>query len=168
MTVQEKQQRRSLFAARVRAKKNGSSAFDNNQIMEFECLLLCQKKTLTEELKGLSGEIEKELSVALGSSQYGSNHIADKNPEISDVKETMAMNRLKRIRKIDEALRRIKDGTYGICLDCGEAIGVKRLQATPIADLCVDCKEKKERMEKFRRGASRNQRGSYPQTAAAF
>ena len=54
----------------------------------------------------------------------------------------------KLIRKIDEALKRIDDGTYGYCLETGEPIGVKRLEARPVATLSVEAQERRERREK--------------------
>jgi RNA polymerase-binding protein DksA len=47
--------------------------------------------------------------------------------------------------KIDAALRRIDDGTYGICENCGQPIGEERLEAMPWATLCIDCKRREER-----------------------
>ncbi len=52
------------------------------------------------------------------------------------------------LRKIDKALKKIEDGEYGICESCGEAIGLKRLEARPVTDLCINCKEEQERREK--------------------
>jgi DnaK suppressor protein len=54
----------------------------------------------------------------------------------------------KLIRKIDEALKRIDDGSYGYCLETGEPIGVKRLEARPVATLSVEAQERRERREK--------------------
>jgi len=57
----------------------------------------------------------------------------------------------KLINKIDKALARIADGTYGYCDDTGEEIGVSRLEARPIATLTVEAQEKHERLEKQHR-----------------
>jgi|SRR5688572_9377636 len=54
----------------------------------------------------------------------------------------------KLIRKIDEALSRIEDGSYGYCIETGEPIGVKRLEARPVATLCIEAQERRERREK--------------------
>ena len=54
----------------------------------------------------------------------------------------------KLIRKIDEALKRIEDGSYGYCLETGEEIGIKRLEARPVATLSVEAQERRERREK--------------------
>ena len=63
--------------------------------------------------------------------------------------EMKAINRqIKLISKIDKALLRIKDETYGFCADTAEPIGLKRLMARPVADLCIAAQEKHEKEEK--------------------
>ena len=57
----------------------------------------------------------------------------------------------KLIGKIDSALRRIEDGSYGYCEDTGEPIGVRRLEARPIATLSVEAQERHERIERTQR-----------------
>jgi DnaK suppressor protein len=57
----------------------------------------------------------------------------------------------KLISKIDAALQRIEDGSYGYCEDTDEPIGVKRLEARPIATLCLEAQERHERMERTHR-----------------
>jgi len=52
------------------------------------------------------------------------------------------------LSKIDRALEKIELGTYGTCLQCGEDIGIPRLQARAVADLCIDCKSEQERLER--------------------
>ena len=54
----------------------------------------------------------------------------------------------KLIRKIEEALKRIEDGTYGYCLETGEEIGIKRLEARPVATLSIEAQERRERRER--------------------
>ena len=64
--------------------------------------------------------------------------------------EMRTVNRqIKLISKIDAALKRIKDGTYGFCEETGEPIGLKRLIARPIATLSIAAQEKHEREEKI-------------------
>ena len=63
--------------------------------------------------------------------------------------EMRAINRqIKLISKIDSALKKIKDGTYGFCEETSEPIGLKRLMARPIATLCIAAQEKHEKDEK--------------------
>ena len=63
--------------------------------------------------------------------------------------EMRAINRqIKLISKIDAALKRIKDGSYGFCQETGDPIGLKRLMARPVATLCIAAQEKHEKEEK--------------------
>ena len=67
----------------------------------------------------------------------------DKNVEMK------AINRqIKLISKIEQALKRIKDDIYGYCAETGEPIGIKRLIARPVAELCIAAQEKHEKEEK--------------------
>tara|TARA_B100001996_G_C18551639_1_gene551048 strand:+ start:353 stop:769 length:417 start_codon:yes stop_codon:yes gene_type:complete len=67
----------------------------------------------------------------------------DKNVEMK------AVNRqIKLIAKIDSALKKINEGTYGFCEETGEPIGIKRLIARPVATLCISAQEKHEKDEK--------------------
>ena len=56
----------------------------------------------------------------------------------------------KLILKIEEALERIEDGSFGICEKCGEDISEQRLKARPVTTHCIDCKKKEETLEKAR------------------
>lgn len=69
----------------------------------------------------------------------------------TDVEQSMRMRLCNRetlyLKKVDEALRRIEEGTFGLCDSCEEEIGLKRLEARPTATLCVSCKEEQEKKE---------------------
>ncbi len=54
------------------------------------------------------------------------------------------------IRKIQAGLQRIEDGSFGVCEECGEEIGVPRLKARPVTKLCINCKSKQEEDEHLR------------------
>lgn len=63
--------------------------------------------------------------------------------------ELRSRNRyLKLISKIDDALKRIEDGEYGYCEETGDPIGIRRLEARPVATLTVEAQERRERLEK--------------------
>lgn len=72
---------------------------------------------------------------------------------VIDLSEDINLRRLATHRevllKIDEALRKLKEGTYGICEDCGEDINTERLKVLPFAIYCRDCQEKREEIEKI-------------------
>jgi DnaK suppressor protein len=96
-------------------------------------------------------------------SQDTLNHLREENwqePDITDraTLETDAALELrtrdryrKLIGKIDAALNRIAEGTYGYCEESGEEIGIKRLEARPIATLSIEAQEKHERLERQHR-----------------
>ena len=64
------------------------------------------------------------------------------------------------LKKIDYALEKIKDKTYGECENCGEQIAVARLKARPVAQLCIDCKTEQESVERRYSDRSAEQRGT--------
>lgn len=96
----------------------------------------------------------------LKESQETIEHLKEENwhePDIADRAsleteagvELRTRNRyLKLISKIDSALRRIEDGSYGYCEVTGEPIGIKRLEARPVATMTVEAQERHEKMEK--------------------
>ena len=108
-----------------------------------------------QKLANWKNEIIKSNSQALYSSDLVNNvsspdiidqasSYTEKNVEIRTVNR-----QIKLISKIDAALQRIKDGTYGFCKETGEPIGLKRLIARPIATLCIAAQEKHEKEEKI-------------------
>ena len=108
------------------------------------------KKKLTE----WKSEIIKSNNQALYNNSLDSNgtsaDIVDQASSYTDKNvEMRAINRqIKLISKIDQALKKIKDDTYGYCAETGEPIGIKRLIARPIATLCIAAQEKHEKEEK--------------------
>ena len=108
------------------------------------------KKKLTE----WKSEIIKTNNEALYNGSLDDNSVSadivDQASSYTDKNvEMKAINRqIKLISKIDSALRKIKDGTYGFCEKTGEPIGVKRLIARPVATLCIAAQEKHEKDEK--------------------
>jgi RNA polymerase-binding protein DksA len=92
------------------------------------------------ELTRRVGEIDSELRKPLS---------ADFSEQAAELENQDALgaienSELQEIRQIQEALRRIADGTYGTCANCGEAIAPKRLEALPTAVTCIACASKGE------------------------
>ena len=108
------------------------------------------KKKLTE----WKSEIIKANNEALYNGSIDDNSVSadivDQASSYTDKNvEMKAINRqIKLISKIESALKKIQDGTYGFCEDTGEPIGIKRLMARPIATLCIAAQEKHEKEEK--------------------
>ncbi|MBI5057718.1 MAG: RNA polymerase-binding protein DksA [Nitrospirae bacterium] len=58
------------------------------------------------------------------------------------------------LKKIEETIERMESGAYGICEECGNEIGIKRLEARPVTTLCIDCKTRQEEEERISEGSS--------------
>ena len=81
----------------------------------------------------------------------GDDRMDDIDQASSDVEQSLRMRLRNRemllIKKVDEALRRIEENTFGLCSSCENEIEMKRLEARPTATLCISCKEDEERRE---------------------
>ncbi len=95
-------------------------------------------KELEARLKVLTGhiaEIDRELRGSLpADSEEQATHL-----ENQDALEGIEKSKLQEIRQIRDALRRIAEGSYGVCANCGEPINPKRLKALPTATRCISC-----------------------------
>ena len=133
-------------------KKTKKKQYIPNNKEKYMCAK--HKKFFKEELISWRKEIIKSnnLSNILNSSDdnTSSADVVDQASSYTD--KTVEMKSLNRSRKligkIDSALRRIKDGTYGYCEETSEPIGLKRLIARPIATLKIEAQEKHEKNEK--------------------
>ena len=114
-----------------------------------------------EEIKK---ELEKQRSVLLaeaglilgGGLNPGSENYSDLGDQATAVADQNFLLRIKEreqklLKKIDEALERISQGTFGICENCGAEISQKRLLARPVTTLCIECKTRQEQEEKIRK-----------------
>ena len=117
---------------------------------------MCEKHKayFKKKLNEWKSEIIKTNNEALYNGSLDDNSVSadivDQASSYTDkTVEMKAINRqIKLISKIDQALTRIKDGTYGFCAETGEPIGLKRLIARPVAELCIAAQEKHEKKEK--------------------
>lgn len=118
---------------------------NERQLEYFKQKLLNWKEDILKESKETLSHLQSETE----------NHpdIADRaSSETDRALELRTRDRQRKlISKIDEALRRIEDGTYGYCEDTGEPIGVARLDARPIATLSLEAQERHERRERVHR-----------------
>ena len=108
------------------------------------------KKKLTEWKKDLVKTNNEALYNSSLDDNSTSADIVDQASSYTEKNvEMRAINRqIKLISKIESALTRIKDGTYGFCEETAEPIGLKRLMARPIATLCIAAQEKHEKEER--------------------
>ena len=108
------------------------------------------KKKLTEWKKDLVKTNNEALyNISLDDNSTSADIVDQASSYTEKNVEMRAINRqIKLISKIDSALKRIKDGTYGFCEETAEPIGIKRLIARPVATLCIAAQEKHEKEEK--------------------
>lgn len=100
-----------------------------------QALLQSAKRTLMEESTFDTDDLPDEIDLA--SSEYNQSMVF----RLRDREKFL-------LKKIEKALARIEDGTFGICERCEEDISIKRLEARPVTTLCIRCKEEQEKKEK--------------------
>lgn len=98
-------------------------------------LLESAKRTLMEESNFDTDDLPDEIDLA--SSEYAQSMVF----RLRDREKFL-------LQKIDRALQRVEDGSFGICERCEEDISPKRLEARPVTSLCIRCKEEQEKKEK--------------------
>ena len=122
--------------------KKGEQYMNKVQLEHFRTILQTWKRDLMEEVDRTVTHMKDEAA-----NPPDPNDRATLESEFSLELRTRDRER-KLIRKIDEALARIEDGSYGYCLETGEEIGIKRLEARPVATLSIEAQERRERREK--------------------
>jgi DnaK suppressor protein len=122
--------------------KRGEAYMNAVQLDHFRNILNGWKRDLMEEVDRTVSHMKDEAA-----NFPDPNDRATQEEEFSLELRTRDRER-KLIRKIDEALKRVEDGSYGYCLETGEEIGVKRLEARPVATLTIEAQERRERRER--------------------
>jgi DnaK suppressor protein len=122
--------------------KRGEQYMSKEQLSHFQQILTSWKRDLMEEVDRTVTHMKDEAA-----NFPDPNDRATQEEEFSLELRTRDRER-KLIRKIEEALKRIEDGSYGYCLETGEEIGIKRLEARPVATLSIEAQERRERRER--------------------
>jgi RNA polymerase-binding protein DksA len=120
------------------------SAIDVNRFRE---VLLEERRRVQAALDNIHEENSGTLTDESGEETAYDNHLAD-TATITYEREldiTLEDNEERLLAEIDAALKRIDEGTYGICTNRGEQIPVERLEALPWTTLCIDCQRERER-----------------------
>ena len=119
---------------------------NQRQLKSFHRLLTTRRQELLEEAER-----------TLGGMTASKENFPDPTDRASLESSRNALLRIrdrerKLLSKIDDALRRIEDGHYGECENCGGTIGLERLRARPVTTFCIDCKSDQEAQERRLRG----------------
>ncbi|MEW5701561.1 MAG: TraR/DksA C4-type zinc finger protein [Candidatus Zixiibacteriota bacterium] len=121
---------------------------NKRDLKKFEELLLAKRAELMGDINHLrKSAMDSTPTEAAGDLSTHAYHMADQGTDAEEREKSFyfASKSGRFLYHIDEALRRISDGTYGKCQSCGGDISVARLEAVPHARLCIACKEKEER-----------------------
>ncbi len=102
--------------------------------------LLTEQAALTKEVSDLNDTIKEE---AVGYSTHPADDGTNAFDQARDL--TLQVNIENVLQLVQDALARFDNGTYGLCLDCGQEIDDARLEAIPYAPLCLSCQSKRER-----------------------
>jgi DnaK suppressor protein len=121
-----------------------SKGLTEKQREQFEKILLKMREELLRSLRGritqkVVPETEKEAGDLFDFATQGRE---------KEYEYALTHRDQEKLYQIDDALRRLKKGEYGLCEECGEPIGFKRLKAMPFARLCVRCQEEEEEYQK--------------------
>lgn len=126
--------------------------FTKKDLERFKRLLLRQRELICEDINSI------EQEAATGSYREGTGELSNVPVHLADISAEsyeqefavgLLQNKGEVAALIDEALRKIEEGTYGICEICGEAIKKSRLQAIPYAQYCIRCQKRVEEGEDF-------------------
>ncbi len=117
--------------------------YSKSTLKKFKELLLNERKQIVEDLDYHKSELNKTITDGAGELSSATYHMADVGTDMAEREKTsmFAHRQAKYLNDIDEALTRVENESYGVCIICGDLIEEGRLQAAPIAKYHVPCKE---------------------------
>ena len=121
---------------------------NKKELTDFKKLLLKKKDEINAEIKHISDDtLKKSQKDASGDISGYTYHMADVATDNYDREFSLglASKDRKSLYELEDAFKRIEDGTFGVCLDCGSLIAKIRLKVVPQARLCIKCQEKREK-----------------------
>lgn len=122
--------------------------FNKKDLVEFKKLILKQKEQIVDGIKHISDDtLKKSQKDAAGDISGYTYHMADVATDTYDREFSLSLASSDRevLYELEDALKRIEDGTFGVCESCKMLIAKGRLKVVPSARLCVKCQEKKEK-----------------------
>lgn len=144
--MKSKKPEKSKGARRPAAPVPVKSGLTAAELKVFKALLLYRRHILMGDVKTLEGEAMKKGSEAAGDLSTLPQHLADLGTDSfeQDISLGLMENESDEIQEIEEALARIKDGSFGLCEGCRKKIPKERLKAIAYTRMCVNCKKKEE------------------------
>ena len=122
-----------------------SKKFDKKTLAQYKKVLTEIKEKISSEIKQIASDASSNQKDATSDSGHAL-HMADVASDMYDREFSLglASNDRELLNKVDQALKRISDRTFGLCTDCGKAISSARLKAIPYAQTCLKCQERLE------------------------
>ena len=118
------------------------------ELVAFKKLVLKRKDAILDEINHIAEDtLKKSQKEASGDISGYTYHMADVATDTYDREFSLvlASNERKLLLELDDALKKIEEGTFGICENCKSLISKNRLKAVPYARMCVKCQEKREK-----------------------
>ena len=120
------------------SKTSRKAPYTPEEVEEIRMMLLREEDRISGRLAGSKRSMEPVRQVGDEAADVSGDNAA------RDTGMTLMAGDSQRLRMIQDSLAKLRRGEFGICHDCGRAIGMPRLRAKPYAKYCVDCKEKRE------------------------
>lgn len=114
------------------------------ELDQFKKILLEEKTKISRHLEDISESSEKDMEVEISGDMADLASLEMNQAGLSKI----GKREEQLLKKINLALQKIEDKTFGECENCGEEIALARLMARPVAQLCIDCKTEQESMER--------------------
>ena len=132
---------------KVEAKKRKLS---KQELTHYRARLLAERDRILRELGRITEAINESAEEQEAAKQSYSNHLADLGTDYMEKEKNYyyADQEGQYLKAIEVAMERLDRGEYGLCVECGDLISEKRLEAVPAAELCIKCKDKKEKLER--------------------
>ena len=120
------------------------------QVKQFRQLLITERAKLADEIKSIAQETSKSPREASGDLSAYTVHMADMAADTYERELSMNIvsSEQEILYQIDDALKRLDDGSFGTCQQCNQPILMSRLKAVPYASLCISCQRLKEQKSK--------------------
>jgi RNA polymerase-binding protein DksA len=136
----------------VDKKVDKKKRLSRQELAHYKQKLLAERQRILRELGRITEAINESAEETESAKQSYSNHLADIGSDFMEKEKNYyyADQEGQYLKAIEAALERIEHGDYGLCVECGDLISEKRLEAVPAAELCINCKDKKEKIERSR------------------
>ena len=124
----------------------------SQQIKQFRQLLITERVKFVEEIRSIARDTSKSPRDASGDLSAYTVHMADMAADTYDreLSINFVSSEQEILYQIDDALKRLDEGSFGLCQQCNQPISMSRLKAVPYASMCIACQRLKEQKSKQR------------------